>query len=102
MTKHQTEPTVVKTKQIVIVLEVDELQYPELVAMEDEELADQLCSLSLDFDADDYETVITWEDMTHLIVRSLEDGDEKSIHARKLIVVEETDERPESHPQVHL
>lgn len=77
------------TRQITLVFEVDEQEYPELISLPMGDIADNLAiSCDLDFECEEaYDVLIDEKNLTHILIRHLEDGVEKQIVARRLVEV---------------
>ena len=76
------------TRQIVLIFTVDQEDYPEVVLCPIEELADVIQdSVDVNFESVAEEIYLNEKELTHLIVRDLDNGDEKNVVARRLLPV---------------
>lgn len=89
-----SKPT--KSRQVMIVLEVFEELNPELVFAPLAEVAKAFANVDVtaEFAGDEY--YFNEHQMTHLVVRDLEDGDEKDIVAWKFDLTEPEEEEEET------
>lgn len=76
------------TRQIVLVFTIDQEDFPEIVLCPIEELADVIQDgADVTFESDDVEVYLNEKELTHLIIRDLDNGDEKNVAARRLLPV---------------
>lgn len=88
MSKTAPAHKVTKELQLVFVFTIDAEENPELLAQKLNDLADSIQdSIDVNFDDDANETTyLDQKNLTHLILRHLEDGNEKETVARNYVV----------------